>query len=658
MNFFKFLSVFLLSLNLYSAQLNIENSIKSIDEGNFTVLQNIFDISNSTKDSKTIFSLIDKIVALNSNIEVLQKEFLDLNLTTVNSQVENLNIQKSRLLALIPFYLVKDVDEMQSKVGILTSINSKFQGLLKEQLDKENFEYILKSSSFEILKTNLSFYQFLLKVTKNYLEGFSESSLDELLKDEVSYIQSQNLIYDIKNYPNFDDSQNQNIEQIMLKGRVLVKSYKEILVYLVQNSNLLEGNIIIREFKFDSIINYINSHINFKNSYVNMGKIIVSALIFVLFIFLQYFLYKIVYFFLVKTIGSNIDQDKISKSDIIRVIKNPIRVLLMVLVIDLWVSIGFYPAPSPIIIAQVLSIVYAVFIYWFIIAAIDVYGIIILSKIAKISGKRDIVNLTVKLLKIIIFLIILVLLLREFNFNVTALITSLGVTGLVIAFATKDIIANFFSSIILVFDNSISQGDWIVIGNMEGTVVEIGLRKTIVRGFDNSLMFIPNLNIVTTNIKNWTRRKVGRRIEFKIGVPYNTPKDLIQKCIDEIRQMLLDNPKIAKPVDWNKNYSNIMTYYEKEMVSIDDLTGYKSNLFVNLNEFSDSSISIFIYCFSQSIVWGDWLKTQEEVMFNIMDIFQNNGVEFAFPSQSLYLESIPSEVQKIIAIKKANQDLK
>ena len=76
----------------------------------------------------------------------------------------------------------------------------------------------------------------------------------------------------------------------------------------------------------------------------------------------------------------------------------------------------------------------------------------------------------------------------------------------------------------------------------------------------------------------------------------------------------------------------------------DDYAGYKSNLFVVVDDFADSSINILVYCFAKTIVWGDFLDVKQDVMLKIMDILKQNGLNFAFPSQSLYIENIKDKI--------------
>lgn len=304
--------------------------------------------------------------------------------------------------------------------------------------------------------------------------------------------------------------------------------------------------------------------------------------------------------------------------------------------------IAYYPAPPSSYLSKLFSIIYTITWTWFILKILDGYGLIFLGKLAKKSGRKEVINLVIKVLYIIIILIAFLIVLRSIGFDVSTIIASLGIGGLAVALATKDIIANFFASVLLLVDNSFSQGDWIVVGDIEGTVVETGLRKTTIRTFDNALVFVPNSNIMNQNIKNWSRRKLGRQIKMYIGLEYSASKEQIQKCIDDIKNMLFNHPEIAKPNDDSAmNLGDTRVLHKANMVSVDDLAGYKSNLFVVLDKFDDSSINILIYCFSKTIIWGDFLQVKQDVMMKIIEILENNGVGFAFPSQSLYVEKIP-----------------
>ena len=232
------------------------------------------------------------------------------------------------------------------------------------------------------------------------------------------------------------------------------------------------------------------------------------------------------------------------------------------------------------------------------------------------------------------------LILSRLGFNVSAIIASLGIGGLAIALATKDILANFFASVMMLFDNSFSQGDSIVCGDIEGVVVEVGLRKTTVRTADNALIFVPNSKLASDPIRNWTRRRLGRLIKLTVGLEYKASSAQVKKCAEEIKSMLLNHPDIAKPSDLGSNDIQSSLRLRQNIVSIDDLIGYKSNLLVSVDSLSSSSIDILVYCFSKTIVWAEYLEVKEDVILKIMNIVESNGLSFAFPSQSLYIENL------------------
>ena len=125
---------------------------------------------------------------------------------------------------------------------------------------------------------------------------------------------------------------------------------------------------------------------------------------------------------------------------------------------------------------------------------------------------------------------------------------------------------------------------------------------------------------------------------MKLGVKYDSKREDIKNAIVEIREMLAGHPDIATK---DTQYEHITRRSGKvaKLVSKDDLEGIKRTLLVYLDEFSDSSINILVYCFSKSVMWEDWLRTKQDVMENIMEILEKNNLEFAFPSLSIYDES-------------------
>lgn len=252
--------------------------------------------------------------------------------------------------------------------------------------------------------------------------------------------------------------------------------------------------------------------------------------------------------------------------------------------------------------------------------------------------RNEVVNLTIKVIQGIIILIALIALLKIFGVDLTALLSGLGIAGAAVAFAAKDSIANIFGSISILFGDVFKQGDWIETKDVNGTVVEIGLRATTIRTFDNALISIPNFNLSDTAVTNWSRRTVGRRIKMSVGVTYESDFGDIRKAIDDIRDMLMNNPDIAQ-----KTTSGYHADRRARLVSQEDYRGIKNTTLVYMDEFADSSINILIYCFSRTVDWNEWLRVKEDTMYKIEDIITQNNLEFAYPTMMLHQARLEQE---------------
>jgi len=283
---------------------------------------------------------------------------------------------------------------------------------------------------------------------------------------------------------------------------------------------------------------------------------------------------------------------------------------------------------------EIFAIIYIVMITYMIYRLQNAIVIIKLENIqAKNKVKSEVINIGLKIFNFVIILIGLLVALHFAGVDLTAILSGLGIGGLAVALAAKETLSNFFGTLSILVSDSFSQGDWIVAGGVEGTVVEIGLRVTTVRTFDNALISVPNATLANSDVKNWNKRRVGRRIKMSLGVKYDSKRHDIQNAVKEIRTMLENHPKIATDklefeLDGRRRY----------LVSEDDIYGVKKTLLVYLDEFASSSINILVYCFSTTVVWSEWLEVKEDVMLKIMQIFEENNLEFAFPSLSIYKE--------------------
>jgi MscS family membrane protein len=284
-----------------------------------------------------------------------------------------------------------------------------------------------------------------------------------------------------------------------------------------------------------------------------------------------------------------------------------------------------------------LDMVYITIVMW---SVYKVLNIIATAKIdmlvEKTSGvKQELINIAIKIINFTIALITVLIILHLAGVNLTAILSGLGIGGFAIALAAKDSLANFFGTLSILMSDTFSQGDWIVIEDIEGIVVEIGLRVTTIRTFDNALISIPNSKLSNEAIKNWSRRKIGRRIKFTVGVRYDSSVAKLEKTLQDIKNFLAQHPDLARE-DVARTY--LQGFKAAKLVSKDDALGIKNLQLVMIDQLADSSINIMVYCFSTTTKWLEWAKIKDDVIFGVMKIIEENGLDFAFPSLSIYPE--------------------
>jgi MscS family membrane protein len=175
---------------------------------------------------------------------------------------------------------------------------------------------------------------------------------------------------------------------------------------------------------------------------------------------------------------------------------------------------------------------------------------------------------------------------------------------------------NLIAGITILAEHRFNPGDWIKVGDeVEGTVETIGFRSTMVRRFDKAPVHVPNAKLSDNAVINFSSM-THRRIYWMIAVEYRTTIDQLRRIRDEIENYIYGSDDFAKPPE-------VPT-------------------FVRIDRFNDSSIDIMVYCFTKTIHWGEWLAIKEKLAYGIKEIVEGAGTGFAFPSQSVYLESLPA----------------
>lgn len=213
-----------------------------------------------------------------------------------------------------------------------------------------------------------------------------------------------------------------------------------------------------------------------------------------------------------------------------------------------------------------------------------------------------------KLAKVVIAAVAIVFLMQLKGYPVTGVITGLGIGGLAFAFAAQDSIAGIFASVALFLDRPFMVGDFIQVGTISGTVEEVGLRSTRIRTLGKTLVTIPNKEIVDSTIDNLSKRSM-RRCEINIGVTYSASAEQMDDLVSKLREMLVE----------------------------DEMAEHEGS-YVHFTTFGDSSLNIEMIFFIKTVDYAEFLQARQNLNLKIMRIVQSLGLDFAFPSTTVYLE--------------------
>ena len=256
-----------------------------------------------------------------------------------------------------------------------------------------------------------------------------------------------------------------------------------------------------------------------------------------------------------------------------------------------------------------------IFVFWFMHQLLIPFSIFF-YKLEKTLSKA-LVEWIINSLKYLIIFLGVAALLETWGIKVGPVIAGLGLLGVAVALGAQDLFKNLISGIMILMEKRFQIGDVIKVpGHTEGVVEQIGFRSTLIRKFDSTPITIPNYIFAEAPILNYTNRNY-RRVNWTIGLEYSSTLDQIKKLTDSISSYI------------NKS--------ENFIVNKD----YKS--FVRLEKFNDSSIDVIIICFTSTKDWEKYLQIKEELAMEIKANLENIGLNFAFPSQSIYMEKTSNE---------------
>lgn len=241
-------------------------------------------------------------------------------------------------------------------------------------------------------------------------------------------------------------------------------------------------------------------------------------------------------------------------------------------------------------------------------------------------------RLSIRVLSIIVIIVVLLEGMRLIGFSLATILAGAGVTGLAVALAAQNTLRNIFGSLMLLLDKPFEIGQRIKIGNHEGFVEQIGMRSTKLRLLNGHLVSIPNEKLADVDIENVDQRPSIRRV-MNVTVTYDTSLDKLQRAVAVLREILAVPDHPLRPVDMAAG-SAAWEPHPNEAINH---PGRPPRVF--FNDLNPDSLNIIVfYWYSPAIYW-EYLEHAQYINSEIMRRFREEGIEFAFPTQTVHLNS-------------------
>jgi len=200
--------------------------------------------------------------------------------------------------------------------------------------------------------------------------------------------------------------------------------------------------------------------------------------------------------------------------------------------------------------------------------------------------------------------VMLLMILSNLGFDITALVASLGIGGIAVALAVQNILSDIFASVSIALDKPFVIGDFIIVGDVLGTIEYIGLKTTRLRSLSGEQVILSNNDLLNSRIHNY-QRMPERRVVFAFGVTYQTPAEKVEKIPQMVKETICKLPK---------------TRFDR----------------AHFKEFADSSLSFEVVYFTLDPAFNFFMDTQQAINLGLMRHFAREGIEFAYPTRTIY----------------------
>ena len=231
-----------------------------------------------------------------------------------------------------------------------------------------------------------------------------------------------------------------------------------------------------------------------------------------------------------------------------------------------------------------------------------------LSPLTAKTAMRNALSLIKSAVRLVIWLVAFLLIFENLGFDITALVAGLGIGGIAVALAAQSVLGDLFSSLSIVLDRPFEVGDFIVTGNMSGTVERIGVKTTRIRSLTGEQIACSNSDLVSSRIQNY-KRMTERRVVTILGTTYDTPRSKLERI-----------PGLVKDI------------VDAEKMARFDRAHFRS--------FGDSALEFELVYWVLNPDYTVYMDVQQRINFAIFRVFEDESIEFAFPSRTLYIPDL------------------
>ena len=224
------------------------------------------------------------------------------------------------------------------------------------------------------------------------------------------------------------------------------------------------------------------------------------------------------------------------------------------------------------------------------------------------AGANSTFRLVELAVKIAVWAVIFLLLLENLGVDISALVAGLGIGGIAVALAVQSILGDLFASLTILLDKPFVEGDFLAVGDLKGTVESIGLNTTRLTSLSGEQLVFSNKDLVQARIRNYGRME-ERRADFRIGVEYGTPPEIVERIPSMIREAI---------------EAHALARFDRS----------------HFSTFGDSALVVDTVFYMTVPDYQTYMDVQQTVNLELLRRFAEEGIEFAYPTRRLYLETV------------------